>query len=294
MKIHKPIFIIGSHRSGTRLLYNLLAFNPELCWISTITDAFPSFPQIAITHKVLDLPLIGTQIKHYMLRFMLDTIPRHLLLSPREGSHIYGDYCGFVDDRKTTERDRTRVLEKRFKHIILTHLRMTGKSRFLTKQPPNVQRIRLLNAMFPDAYFLHIIRDGRAVANSLLQAYWWPEMQLWWLNGMRPSEWNRRQRDPVELCAMNWQQTIEEVFRNKKLLGDRYVEIRYEALTHDVRASLSSILTRCELRIEPSYLSLLPVKLQSRNTNWKDDLTPSQQKLVGTALQSMLNRLGYT
>ena len=43
-----------------------------------------------------------------------------------------------------------------------------GRSRFVDKTLLNCFRVRLLNAIFPDAKFVHIIRDGRAVAFSIL------------------------------------------------------------------------------------------------------------------------------
>lgn len=292
-KISRPIFIIGSQRSGTRLLYNLLAFHPDVCWFSTLSDMLPSFPQISGIHRLLDIPGIGGLIKRRMLQAMMHTVPHHLLLSPREGSHIYDDYCGFVDDRKTTEFDKTRDLEVKFKFSIRTHLGMTGKPRFLTKQPPNVQRMRLLNFMFPDAYFVHIVRDGRAVANSLLRAPWWSSMQLWWLRGKRPSEVSNYSYNPIQLCAMHWKKTIEEVRKNRKLLGDRYIEIYYEDLVKDVSRSLNFVMERCELRVDSDYLNLLPKTFQNQNSRWKQDLTKSQQQIAIKMMHSTLKQMNY-
>jgi Sulfotransferase family len=43
-----------------------------------------------------------------------------------------------------------------------------GRSRFVNKNLQNSFRVRLLNSIIPDAKFIHIIRDGRAAAFSLL------------------------------------------------------------------------------------------------------------------------------
>src|SRR3989344_927871 len=197
--IHGQIFIIGSERSGTTLLYNILATHPDVCWFSAITDRFQSLPEIAFIHRIVDVPVLGPYIKR-------------LILKATKGHHL----------------------------IISAHLQMTGKPRFLTKRPMNIQRIRLLNAMFPDAYFIHIIRDGRAAASSFFQTSWWRDHDFWWLGQQKRS--GRSTKDPVALCALHWRNTVAEVLCNKALLKTRYKEIRYESFVQDVRGTVAAIL----------------------------------------------------
>ena len=40
--------------------------------------------------------------------------------------------------------------------------------RLILKNPPNSTRIKQLLDIFPDAKFIHILRDGRTVVNSLI------------------------------------------------------------------------------------------------------------------------------
>jgi len=288
--INKPIFIIGTSRSGTTILYNFLAVHPDVCWFSTISNAFPHVPQLAVIYKLLDVPFFGTLLKLHIMKTSKES---DMILGPHEGPTIYDDLCGFTNARITTEHDKTDYLEKKLKAIIAEHLRATGRSRFLNKKPENIQRIRLLNAIFPNAYFVHIIRDGRAVANSLLKSYWWPDAELWWLNGLRSKDWDAQGRDPIELCALHWRHNVQEVFRNKQLLRSRYIEVRYESLVQDVRGTISPILTFCGLRQDKKHLALLPSRLPNMNYKWRKDLSPKQQAIVCRVLHKQLVKLQY-
>src|SRR5205807_5792933 len=59
-----------------------------------------------------------------------------------------------------------------------------GKPRWGDKTPNNVLHLPLLSRLFPDAQFVHIVRDGREVAASLAEQSWWRssagEAARWW------------------------------------------------------------------------------------------------------------------
>jgi hypothetical protein len=48
---------------------------------------------------------------------------------------------------------------------------VVGSHRFLEKTPKNILRVPYLNALFPDARYLLLKRDGRAVVNSLIEGW---------------------------------------------------------------------------------------------------------------------------
>ncbi len=62
--------------------------------------------------------------------------------------------------------DVTEEIQAYLIHHLSTLLRAAGKQRLLDKTPHNSLRIGFLHAIFPDAKFIHIIRDGRDVALS--------------------------------------------------------------------------------------------------------------------------------
>jgi hypothetical protein len=284
--IKKPIFIVGAGRSGTTVFYNLFSTHPEVCWFSNYSDRFVNLNLMPFLHRIFYLSFVGTMAKKGIIS------KRKLCIKPTEGGRIYHDYCGFKHTIKTTENDLNVEIEKKFKDLIKRHLSLTGKKRFLNKQTANNQRIRLIDKMFNDAYYIHIIRDGRAVANSLLNGSWLNETDIWWL-GEKASEWENKGKHLIELCGLHWKRVVEEILENKSLFEDRYIEARYEEFILDVRGTMERITNFCELSKSESFSKLLPQTLPNMNYKWKDDLTKEQRDILDKTLKPFLTQLGY-
>ena len=286
MAIKKPIFIVGAGRSGTTVFYNFLSTHPEVCWFSNYSDRFVNVNLMPFLHRIFDLSFVGTMAKKGIIS------KSKLCIKPTEAGHIYHDYCGFKHTIKTTENDLNVEIEKKFKNLIKRHLYLTGKKRFLNKQTANNQRIRLIDKMFNDAYYIHIIRDGRAVANSLLNVGWWNNTNIWWL-GEKASEWEKKRMPAIELCGLHWKRDVEEILENKSLFEDRYIEVRYEEFIVDVRGTMKRITNFCELSKSECFSKMLPQTLRNMNYKWKDDLTKEQRNILDRTLKPFLNQLGY-
>ena len=183
-------------------------------------------------------------------------------------------------------------MENKFKNLIKHLLLYTKKRRFLSKQTANNQRLRLIHKMFPDAYYVHIIRDGRAVANSFLNVSWWEDMESWWL-GYTPREWKKLGNDPIKLCGLHWKHNVEEILKNKHLFEDRYIELRYEDLILNTNNSLYKITNFCKLSWPDDYKRIIPKKLFNMNYKWKKNLTQKQINILNETLKEELNKFGY-
>jgi hypothetical protein len=286
MDIDRPIFIVGSGRSGTTILYGLMALHPELCWFSNLTARYPGLPGLAALHRSLDVPLLGDWMKGRLVE------RKRPSLKPSEAGNIYHAYCGFDSSRRMTSDDLTSQMEGRFKRIVEGHLRATGKPRFMNKQTANAQRISVISRMFPDAYYVHIIRDGRAVAYSLLRVEWWNEDDIWWLGEM-PEDWACADKDPLKVCALQWQHDVLEILNHRHLLGDRYLEIRYEDLVRQPREVVSEAFSFCGLSTFTSFADSIPGSLPNMNYKWTQQLDESQKMALERTIGHLLEELGY-
>jgi hypothetical protein len=83
---------------------------------------------------------------------------------------------------------------------------------FVEKTPDNVNRVPLIATAYPDAWYIHLIRDGRDVVRSQVVAPWGTN-------------------DAAD-AARNWVWAIRQVRRHQWRLG-RYREVRYEDLIGD-------------------------------------------------------------
>jgi hypothetical protein len=192
-----------------------------------------------------------------------------------------------------TGDDLTPEVERRFKDLVEGHLSATGKPRFMNKQTANTQRIGAIDKMFPDASFVHIIRDGRAVASSLLRVDWWSRTDIWWYGGT-PKEWAEAGGDPIELCALQWQRDVQEILDHRHLFEDRYLEIRYEDLVADTKGTVRDVVQFAGLEPSQRLMDSVPDSLPDMNYKWVEQLDASQKATLERCLGESLAALGYT
>ncbi len=149
---------------------------------------------------------------------------------------------------------------------------------FLNKSPFHTFRIPHLLQMFPDARFLHILRDGRAVACSYAKRLRARDKLREW---PRPYEASFADsfEELVLFLARFWVRNIEEVERQLAAAGPgqegRFLELSYEAICADPAASLERIHGFLELDREPSGATDPGMEIVSQNRKWRDSLSPA-------------------
>jgi len=168
-----------------------------------------------------------------------------------------------------------------------------GKSRYGDKTPPYVERLPLLAELFEEACFLHVIRDGRDVATSAIDAPWGPD------NAIR--------------AALDWRTRVEAGRRAGRALGhERYLEIRYEALVGEPERTLRTICAFVALDFDPAMFSYVDRadELQASgfhaNVNpnlarpptsglrdWRTQMAPADILSFELVAGDLLDRLGY-
>lgn len=103
-----------------------------------------------------------------------------------------------------------------------TYARHHGKTRYGDKTPSYVLHVDVLAVTFPEARFIHLIRDGREVALSYLDADF----------GSRT----------LGQAALYWDQFVRAGRAAGSRLGpDRYLEVRYEDLISDPERILTEL-----------------------------------------------------
>jgi len=141
--------------------------------------------------------------------------PTYIIGAPRSGTTALM--------RLMAGRDAEAMALKEIEHIwsdnrdvrmyYATKLMARERMSILDKNVRNSLRLPTITALFPDAKFVHIIRDGRAAANS-------------WRN------WARKTNKPdqsIEGAAKQWCDYLSAIFAHKDLMPS-YTEVRYETL----------------------------------------------------------------
>jgi len=94
-----------------------------------------------------------------------------------------------------------------------------GGVRIAEKTPHNLLHARYLGRLYPRARFIHVIRDGRAVAASLVRQQWRsPDGEpIWYCKDVRSA-------------AKYWAAVVHQVRQQTACMPNRCLEVRYEEL----------------------------------------------------------------
>jgi hypothetical protein len=170
-----------------------------------------------------------------------------------------------------------------------------GKARFVNKHPRNSMRIGYLRRAFPDARFVHVIRDGRAVVSSILAQVGRRERrQKRPMGGFaKPPGWRALLRDDLaEQSALQWQAIVRHVREQAAALGPAYTEVRYEALCASPRDTYRGLFRFAGLRADDAALAGIPERLEE-SESWRTRLAPDQLAAIEKAAGDLLRELGY-
>jgi hypothetical protein len=283
-----PIFIVGVGRSGSTIFHHVFSGHPSVSWLSRISNRYPDKPgRNRALMRALDLPGLGRVVQRQA--------------DPGE-SYGFWDfyYRGFSTPfRDLTAADVSPGMKTRLPEVFAA-MSTRRRSRPLIKIT-GWPRLGFLNELFPQARFIHVLRDGRAVANSFLQVPWWwgwrgPENWRWGpLSAEHQEEWEGTGRSFVALAGIQWKILMDAMEKTKPVIpSDRLLEIRYEDICADPVAHFRRAAEFSELPWPPSFeRHVRSQTLRSENQKWKRDLTPLQQDALTRVLERHLVRYGY-
>jgi len=285
--IERPIFVVGSGRSGTTVFYRLLAGHRSLGWLSSYVARFPGSPWLARLNFLYQVP--GLVKRYRDERWFPKPVEAFViwdLFHPLENS---------LGSPPLTEEDVAGADIEGMLHYISKILRFSRCTHFMNKNTRNTRRIRYLQAIFPDALFIHIVRDGRAVTNSFLNVDWWPRLSIWWAEGKTPGDLQREGVDPVLTAARMWKFAVKRVMQDKAHIPpEQYMEVRYEKLMQDPIAEVGRVLDFCGLPWTPRLRSHIEAfDIRSRNFKWANRFTPRQVADIEEEIGPLLKQLQY-
>jgi hypothetical protein len=285
-------FVLGTGRCGSTLVHEILAHHPDIAFISNFEDRnTPLWP--ARANGVIYRRVMRGRTDKGKFRFAPSEAYR---LLEREVSPLLSDPF-----RDLTREDVTPWLSRRLTALFAESARAQSRERVLHKFT-GWPRIGFLDEVFPGARFVHVVRDGRAVANSWLQMPWWrghlgPESWHW---GPLPDEdleaWERSGRSFVVLAGIAWKLLIDAYWKAAASLpADRYLEIRYEDLTEDSRPTLGRVTDFLGLDWNAGFESAVTRYRfdRTRREAFRTDLSPWQVDQLNDLLGARLEAFGY-
>jgi len=304
--VNKPIFIIGCPRSGTTLTLNIVARHEELAWINDKLNVNPLRLDFTRLNGIYDLPLVGNSLYIAATQgarsVRLPSRVINLLPTPVEPWHFWNSYLqnfqwergGSVLPRRRTKEDISASEILQIRQTVKSICEYQKKRRFLSKYT-DFPRITYLNEAFSDALFIHIIRDGRAVAASYLKEIengrfgTWDERE-WWIKGWPTTwqdEWEKEYKTPLSFVAFQWKFFISEIWADKKTISkSRYMELYYKDIVTNPHSTFDRLFEFCDLKKSKRVASYLDaLNLGNMDQKWKKRFNDEEKetlfKIVG-------------
>jgi hypothetical protein len=262
-------YIIGSPRSGTTWLQMMLGAHPSVCTTVELT-LFCLYTADWIHSWEREARVVA--------RGGPETGLRHLWTED--------EFYEFL--REFVERVYGRLVEAR---PDATHV--------VDKQPSYSGYTGAIDRLVPGARFIHIVRDGRDVAASMLAAHRDMGMTI----------------ETVQKAAQVWSRSVRQA-RTAARFDGRYLEIRYEDLRAEPEAVFAKVLDFCGLEADAETTARIVAahefdKMAERGEmqagtraprgffrrgvtdTWRTELTTAQRYLFDRTAGDLLRELGY-
>ena len=250
-----PIFIVGHWRSGTTHLHNLMSQDPRFAWLTTGQTVLPS-----------NMLGAATQLIYRLLRRKLpekrsfDNV-RLGVDAPQEEEIALGNLsllsyfnCYYYPRRfqenfarSVLMQDVTEAERQQFSQGYQTLAArlsfLNGGQQLLFKNPASTARLVLLKELFPEARFIHIVRDPYVVFSSSLRRL--NPM----LNAFAWQNWDHLDLESIVIDCYRklMQQYLEQA---SQIPAGDLVETSYEALVAAPHDELARIFEALEI---PNY-----------------------------------------
>ena len=277
------VFIVGCPRSGTTLLQRIVDAHPQIAimsesrWIAEWFEERKGLtPDGTITSELVSQLFENP-------RFARLHIGREQLMAlMRDDGPV--SYSSFVT------------------HIFDLYGRRKGKALVGNKTPAYVRRLDLLHTLWPQARFVHLIRDGRAVCLSVAN---WPKA----FQADKPGSIAAWREDPVSTIAVWWELNVRLGRLVGRSLGPGlYYEIPYESLVSHPQEECASLCAFLGLTYDDAMLRFHIGKTKSHPglsakrawlpitpglRDWRSQMPAEEVERFEAAAGDLLDELGY-
>ncbi len=209
------------------------------------------------------------------------------------------------------KRDHKRVDVSVFQNHILGNQPI----RYLEKTIANCFHVDAIERLFPDALYIHLVRDGRACISSMMES--WPifvkklkpaltfpsdSTVSVWSYGMPPNWYGVTPRSLEEICAWSWiehNRYILEKVEHDPEFQQKYLKIKYEDFLNAPERVLEQVTQfggftasdDCLDFIRQRNLSWTTISAPRKN-KWRDENYHEIERILPT-ITPMMARLGY-
>lgn len=212
--VTQQVFVVGMNGSGTTMLLDHLSSHSMIYGFPAETKSLPYF------------------IKHESEYGDL-AIDENFLRLWNDMKRSIAERTSLIPVDLPVPGPGNRSAAGAFDHILRTLAAAEGRRIWCEKTPMHVHHIAALAKTYPEAKFIHVIRDGRDCAASF----------------------HRRWKFSPLRTTYRWKQAVRAGMQQGADIGSRYVEIRYEAITRDPETAMRDLCRFLGVEFEQTLLS---------------------------------------
>ncbi len=272
--VHKPIFIIGTGRSGTTILGTLLSIHREVGFLNE---------------------------------------PKALWHSIYPDEDLVGSYSRGLAKYRLSAQDASESIRATSHKLYGAYLTATASKRVVDKYPELVFRIPFVKELFPDAKFLFLVRNGWDTCQSIegwsqkkgVEVHaeehdWWGadkrKWKLLWDQVLSTDEQFKlllpvrdELENPIDMAALEWIISMQEGLRYLQEFPDCMYKLHYEELVAQPQTSLTQLLDFCELSSDKRFINYACQRLTPNQPRDKVSL----HQLLQPIFNQTMKTLGY-
>lgn len=292
-----PVIIIGHWRTGSTYLHQLLSLDSNFVTPNVFQA---SLPDSFLSSRKSYEPIMGRAVKgtrpmdqvklgldepledEYALFRLSGYSPLEQIIFPKKGTYFLKNFPGFLPlGSKLNEWKNALIL-------FYKKLLVFDNKTILIKNPFHSMRIGVLNEIFPNARYIHIVRHPYSVVPST--------QRMWDIIGTQNSMNNNWQKPGIDEVTEVLQVMLERIDEDLKNIPDnRKYEIRFEDFEVNPTQSLKNIYQHLNL----TYTDDFDVKLGKFIASIKDYqknkyIVPEEnKKIISSVLKQWMNRYNY-
>jgi len=259
--LQKPIIIIGSGRSGTTIMSEIIFQHEDLAWHSNYQELIVFTPLINIWRRIFDNKLwrlkkfykyVGVSKntrqgnQSFLELFFFNPIERYNFWEHITGKRI--DFSrGFLLNERATEGEK-----KSIRSFLAKQVKYQGKKRLIMKFT-GPARLEYLTSIFPDALIVNVVREPVATVRSLLEVGFWQRMgvdKLWWRGAYSDEELAYAQsikNQPALITAFQYKKLMETTKFEIEKLSLHVHECSYEDFVKDPKTFMLQMMEFMQL-----------------------------------------------
>ncbi len=268
----KVLFIGGCARSGTTMLAGMLAHHPHYCAPQELLFKRNLWEMADAQGNIVPKRVLPTLRSHLHFRIMLAAIPHTAITQLPPRMHWKKFLEWIVSEYARAAYGKTQCA------VCIDH------------SVSNLEQIHFLAHHFPKAKFIHIVRDGRAIAASFKRINWWG-----------PSN--------VLIAAGWWKDAVLAGLLAEMAFPNRVLRVHYESILDTPEAELQRICQWAELEYLPQMVAGKGITIppifrtqhqyvgtgvqKSRKNSWRTELSDREIEIFESLTSELLQFFGY-